>query len=282
MGGDNQETEVVEMWNTFDKLEDACFTGGDDSCGCLLGLGLSVSALCNNSKTEARAHVLTVLDKFQVHSTSPGDMAHQVLSVGLALIQSAAFSANIVSSDKVLSTVDKVIKDLGEAPQSAGIAMAAGTLLYNLTRAGITGITDFQVQLHQTWTKNLTSSESPPLLKVAAMTGLMALIGSQKALTSSTEPLSMALGDVNVDEVIQVMTQVVSVGDDIGIQNSAAWMLGNHYLSVSSVSETRTSETRTSGMSLIISGTRTSGMSLIISGTRTSGMSLILSETRTS
>ncbi|XP_061172326.1 focadhesin-like [Saccostrea echinata] len=236
--------EIVQMWNTFDKLEDACFTGRDDSCGCLLGLGLSVSALCNDSKTEARAHVLTVLDKLQVlhqQSTSPGDIAHQVLSVGMALIHSAAFNANIVSSDKVLSTVDKIIRDLGEAPQSAGIAMAAGILLYNLTRAGITGITDCQVQLHQTWTKNLTSSESSPLLKVAAMTGLMALIGSQKALTSSRETLSMALGDVNVDEVVRVMTRVVSMGDDIGIQNTAAWMLGNHYLSVSPVSETRTS-----------------------------------------
>lgn len=50
------------------------------SCGCLLGLGLAVSSLCTDSKTEARAHVLSVLDKLQScwQSSQPLDQAQEV------------------------------------------------------------------------------------------------------------------------------------------------------------------------------------------------------------
>lgn len=50
------------------------------SCGCLLGLGLAVSSLCCDSKTEARAHVLSVLDKLQScwQTSQPMDPAHEV------------------------------------------------------------------------------------------------------------------------------------------------------------------------------------------------------------
>ncbi|XP_048733859.2 focadhesin-like isoform X2 [Ostrea edulis] len=233
--------EVTQIWQTLDKLEDVCLAGGEEGCGSLLGLGVAVTALCNNTRTEARAHVLTVLDKLQakLQTTKPDNLVHQVLCVSLALINSSAFNANIIASDRVLSAVGKVSADQNEAPQSVELAMAVGILMYHLTKAGVSGMVDQQQHLLHTWTKNITCKESSPLLRMAAMSGLMALIGSQKTLISNTGSMSMSLGGMDADDVVKVMTQMISTGDDLGIQKTAAWMLGNYYLSASSVAETR-------------------------------------------
>lgn len=53
--------------------------------------------------------------------------------------------------------------------------------------------------------------------------------------------MSLSLSAINVDEVVKVIRQVVSMGDDLGLQNSAAWMLGQYYMSASSVTESRAS-----------------------------------------
>ena len=49
------------------------------------------------------------------------------------------------------------------------------------------------------------------------------------------------MGDINVDEVLKVVKQGITTGDDLGVQNNAAWMLGQYYMSTSGVRETRTS-----------------------------------------
>lgn len=53
--------------------------------------------------------------------------------------------------------------------------------------------------------------------------------------------MSLSLSAINVDEVVKVIRQVVSMGDDLGLQNSAAWMLGQYYMSASSATESRAS-----------------------------------------
>uniref|UniRef100_K1R2S9 Focadhesin C-terminal domain-containing protein n=1 Tax=Magallana gigas TaxID=29159 RepID=K1R2S9_MAGGI len=194
--------ETVQVWRALDNLEEACFTGREESCGCLLGLGLAVSSLCTDSKTEARAHVLSVLDKLQScwQSSQPLDQAHEIMAVDLALISSVAFNSNIISSDRVLSTVSQVVASQTEAPK-----------------------------------------ESSDQEKIAAMSGLLALVGSHRPLTPTSGTMSLSLSALNVDEVVKVIRQVVSMGDDLGLQNSAAWMLGQYYMSASSVTESRAS-----------------------------------------
>lgn len=235
--------ETVQIWRALDKLEEACFTGREESCGCLLGLGLAVSSLCCDSKTEARAHVLSVLDKLQScwQTSQPMDPAHEMMAVDFALISSVAFNSNIISSDRVLSTMSQVVASQSEARKSSGIAVAAGLLLYHLSEAGLSTVTDQQTLLHQTWTRSLNSEESSDQEKIAAMSGLLALIGSHRALTSTSGTMSLSLSGINVDEVVTVMRQVISMGDDLGLQNSAAWMLGQYYMSASSVTESRAS-----------------------------------------
>lgn len=53
--------------------------------------------------------------------------------------------------------------------------------------------------------------------------------------------MSLSLSAINVDEVVKVIRQVVSMGDDLGLQNSAAWMLGQYHMSASSANESRAS-----------------------------------------
>lgn len=48
--------------------------------GCLLGLAMAISAMCEEGKTEARAHVSSVFDKLsaQLEASKEKDTAYQV------------------------------------------------------------------------------------------------------------------------------------------------------------------------------------------------------------
>ncbi|XP_022331606.2 focadhesin-like [Crassostrea virginica] len=233
-------SERVQVWKSLDKLEEAGLTGKEESVGYMLGLGLAVSALCNDSQTEARAHVLSVIDKLQSLLESQS-LEHQILIVDLALISSVAFNANILSADKVLSIIDRILDFQKKAAESSAVAVASGLMLHSFNKARISTLTDQQMALHQVWTHSLSLQESAPMVRIAALSGLMSLIGSQRNLTASADGPFLSLGDINVDEVLKVVKQVITTGDDLGVQNNAVWMLGQYYMSTSGVRETRTS-----------------------------------------
>nr|KAG5694347.1 hypothetical protein BaRGS_035215 [Batillaria attramentaria] len=49
---------MMEMWTSLGALEDCCFnTTQDNRVGCLLGMGMALTGLCSEGKTESRAHV---------------------------------------------------------------------------------------------------------------------------------------------------------------------------------------------------------------------------------
>ena len=53
--------------------------------------------------------------------------------------------------------------------------------------------------------------------------------------------VSLTSSDVKVSEVLEVVTRMVHSDPDLGMQCSAAWMLGHLHLSACSVAETRAS-----------------------------------------
>nr|KAG5694346.1 hypothetical protein BaRGS_035214 [Batillaria attramentaria] len=105
---------------------------------------------------------------------------------------------------------------------------------------GHPGVAALRQTLTAQWLQTV-ATDSAPREKVAALNGVMALIGSEQTLIVVQAGVSLTSSDVKVSEVIQAVTRIVQGDPDLGIQCNAAWMLGHMYLSASAVAENRAS-----------------------------------------
>ncbi|XP_033729341.1 focadhesin-like [Pecten maximus] len=208
---------------------------------------MAVCAMCEEGKTESRAHVVSIYDKLLAlyDDLDPLDNIVQSVSVCTACIAGAAFSSNILSVTRVDTAVDKLMTTHSNHPQVTGVCLALGMLCYSLRRAGHPGVGDVRTRLCGSWIRTLSAEDTAPMEKVAILNGLMALIGSERTLIPVQS--SAVSSDLNTDDVIKVASQTVASGNDLGIQNNAAWMLGHLYLSACAVADTRASVPSTYG-----------------------------------
>ncbi|XP_041369730.1 focadhesin-like [Gigantopelta aegis] len=235
---------MVEVWKSLEILEDCCLaTDLENRSGSLLGLGLAISGLCEEGKTDSRVHVASIQEKLMglLDHTDVKQSEFEAICVSLACISGRAFGSNNLTIERVNATVDSLHRLHLEHPQVTGLSLALGMLCYSLGRASHPTIGQKSNKLMTDW-MNVLSSENTPLEKVAALNGLMALVGSERTLVSVQSSSSAVVGaDVNISKVIKMASQVISMDTDLGIQCNAAWMLGHLYLSACSVSETRAS-----------------------------------------
>ncbi|XP_046545325.1 focadhesin-like [Haliotis rubra] len=234
-----------EIWKTMDVLENCCLSQDlENRSGCMLGVGLAVSGLCEDGKTESRAHVSAVHDKLVMlmETTPPTDSSYQALCVAVSCISGRAFSVNILQIERVGALVDSLTQAHTQNPEVTGVCLALGALCYNLNKVGHPTIGQLRTKLVHDWLKGLASEETPPRQKVSTLNGLMALIGSERTLVSVQGSGASLLGsDVDADSVIKMATSVVANSSDLGIQSNSAWMLGHLYLSACAITETRAS-----------------------------------------
>lgn len=239
---------MLQIWKSLDKLEECCLKESlDNRSGAILGLGMAVCAMSEEGKTESRAHVVSIYDKMLAlyDDLDPLDNIFQSVSVCVACIAGSSFSSNILSVTRVDTAVDKLVTTHTTNPQVTGVCLALGMLSYSLRRAGHPGVGDVRTRLCGTWIKALSTEDTAPMEKVAILNGLMALIGSERTLIPVQS--SAVSSDLNIDEVIKVVSHIITSGNDLGIQNNAAWMLGHLYLSASAVADTRASVPATYG-----------------------------------
>ncbi|XP_067665779.1 focadhesin-like [Haliotis asinina] len=236
---------MIEIWKSMDVLENSCLSKDlENRSGCLLGVGLAVSGLCEDGKTESRAHVSAVHDKLTMlmEATPPTDSSYQALCVAVSCIGGRAFSANVLQIERVGALVDSLTQAHSQNPEVTGVCLALGTLCYNLNKVGHPMIGQLRTKLVHDWLEGLASEETPPRQKVSTLNGLMALIGSERTLVSVQGSGTSLLGsDVDADSVIKMATSVVAKSSDLGIQSNSAWMLGHLYLSACAITETRAS-----------------------------------------
>ncbi|XP_071110148.1 focadhesin-like [Haliotis cracherodii] len=236
---------MIDIWKTMDVLESCCLSKDlENRSGCLLGVGLAVSGLCEEGKTESRAHVSAVHDKLTMlmEETPSTDSSYQAVCVAVSCISGRAFSANILQIERVGAVVDSLTRAHAQNPEVTGVCLALGALCYNLSKVGHPTIGQLRTKLVQDWLKGLASEETPPRQKVSTLNGLMALIGSERTLVSVQGSGTSLLGtDVDADSVIKMATSVVAKSSDLGIQSNSAWMLGHLYLSACAITETRAS-----------------------------------------
>ncbi|KAK3097709.1 hypothetical protein FSP39_012361 [Pinctada imbricata] len=234
---------VVEIWRVLDLYEQCCFSDDDNISGALLGLGLVMSALCQDGKTEGRAHVASVLDKLIIsHKTATEpNQAYQALCVCLAMTAVAAFSANVLSTKQIDVVITSLVDSTIKYPQMSGPCLSFGLLSYSLQRLGHPGISETRKQIYDSWIKQWNDPDTSCVQQMAVLTGMMAMVGTERTLVPIQSDTTSSIPDISADDVVRVTKTAVTSSTDQGVQSSAAWILGHLYLAVSTATQSRAS-----------------------------------------
>ncbi|KAM9329744.1 focadhesin [Gastrophryne carolinensis] len=240
-----QQMNLVIM-KALDALESCCFEANQEyNIGCLLGVGLVLCFMSQSSQTDSQVHVSVTLRKLHEcleNSADQSRVVQEVLSYSVACVSVSAFSAGIIGAEEAEEYMNKLKILTEQNQQTSGLALALGNIVYGLSICGHGKAEDLNNRLLPAWIKILLAEGCPTMQRLAALNGLVALVGSESALIQlKSEAIQSSLFQSKLNEVIKTITQMINFSGVIGLQTNAAWILGHLYLSSLSSSQSRTS-----------------------------------------
>uniref|UniRef100_A0A8C3I2T7 Focadhesin n=1 Tax=Chrysemys picta bellii TaxID=8478 RepID=A0A8C3I2T7_CHRPI len=193
------------LMKSLDALEDCCFdTSLEYNTGCILGVGLVLSFMSHSSQTESRVHVSASLRKLCSYLDASEEQSRMFQEI---LAYSIACSCVSAFSMKII-----------EAVEAEEIMNKLRTLAEN------------------------NQQGSPTMQRLAAVNGLVALVGSEASMIQlKSEAIQSSQFQNKLNEIIRTLTQIVSFSGVIGLQTNAAWLLGHLHQSSLSSTQNRTS-----------------------------------------
>uniref|UniRef100_A0A8C5LP43 Focadhesin n=1 Tax=Leptobrachium leishanense TaxID=445787 RepID=A0A8C5LP43_9ANUR len=236
----------IHMMKCLDALENCCFDPNvENNTGCILGVGLVLSLMSQNSQTDNQVHVAATLRKLYGSLCDSADQsrtAQEVLSYSVACATISAFSAGIINAGEAEEHMNKLRMLTEQNQQTPGLALALGNVVHGLSVCGHGKAEDLNNRLQPAWIKILLAEGCPTMQRLSALNGLVAMVGSESALIQlKSEAIQSSQFQSKVNEVIRTITQIISFSGVIGLQTNAAWILGHLYLSSLSSSQSRTS-----------------------------------------
>lgn len=126
-------------------------------------------------------------------------------------------------------------------PQTPGFSLALGLAVHGLSVCGHGKAEHVHPHLLAAWIKILLAEGCPTMQRLAAVNGLVALVGSESYLVqlkSETELVSKQQNRLN--EVIRAVTQIITFSGAIGLQSNSACLLGHLHLAHMSSSHSHT------------------------------------------
>ncbi|XP_077597799.1 focadhesin [Stigmatopora nigra] len=217
-------------------LETGAFdTETEYNTGCLLGLGLVLSALCDGGQTGQHDRVIQNLERLHQaleDGDQQGRMLQEVLAYSAACVCVSAFGKSLVDSGKVDQVVGTLRSLTEDSQQTPGVAMALGLAVYGLSLCGHGKAEDLQPRLLSAWLKTLLAEGCPTMQRLAAVNGLVAAVGSERYIIQLKSDLETSSNQQSrLNEVIRAVSQIVSFSGAIGLQSNCACLLGHLYLS---------------------------------------------------
>ncbi|XP_038660548.1 focadhesin [Scyliorhinus canicula] len=234
------------LMKSLDALEQCCFdTTLEYNTGCILGVGLVLSLMSQSNQTESRVHVSVTLGKLcdsLDESVTQSRLLQEVLAYSVACVSVSAFSAGIIPADEAEEIMNKLRTLAEQSQQTPGFAMALGNLTHGLAVCGHGKAEDLNNRLLPAWMKILLAEGCPTMHRLAAVNGLVGLVGSESSLIQlKSETIQSSQFQSKMNEVIRAMTQIISFSGVIGLQSNAACALGHLHLTNMSSSQSRTS-----------------------------------------
>ncbi|RXM27461.1 Focadhesin [Acipenser ruthenus] len=215
------------------------------STGCILGVGLVLSLMSHSSQTESRVHVAVTLDKLLDsldESSNQGRMLQEVLAYSVACVSVSAFSVGIIEANKAEEVMKKLRAMTEQSQQTPGFALALGITVHGLSACGHGKAEDFYARVLPAWIKILLTEGCPTMQRLAAVNGLVALVGSESSLIQlKSDAVQASQHQSRLNEVIRTITQVISFSGAIGLQSNASCLIGHVHLANLSSSQSRTS-----------------------------------------
>ncbi|KAK7910251.1 hypothetical protein WMY93_014935 [Mugilogobius chulae] len=221
----SKQNDAELMAKGLDALESCSFNPNlEYNTGCLLGLGLVLASLCAHGQTEQQFHATKILDKLLAdlqESCGQSRMLQEVLAYSVACAGVSAFSAGLIDTP--------------------GFSLALGLVVHGLSSSGHGKAEDIHPRLLAAWIKILLAEGCPTMQRLAAVNGLVALVGSETYLVqlkSESELSSQQQSRLN--EVIRAITQIITFSGAIGLQSNSACLVGHLYLGHMSTSHSHT------------------------------------------
>ncbi|NXY62047.1 FOCAD protein, partial [Callaeas wilsoni] len=240
-----QQMNLVLM-KSLDVLEDCCFdTSLEYNTGCILGVGLVLSFMSHSSQTESQVHVSASLRKLWKYLDSSEDQSRgvqEVLAYSLACSCVSAFSVGIIEAAEAEKAMSKLRTLAEKNQQTYSFALALGAIVHGLSACGHGKAEDLSNRLMPAWIKIVLAEGSPTMERLAAVCGLVALVGSEGGMIQlKSESIQSSQFQSKLNEVIRTLTQIISFSQQIGLQTNAARLLGRLHMSCLSSSQNRAS-----------------------------------------
>ncbi|XP_030423609.1 focadhesin isoform X5 [Gopherus evgoodei] len=234
------------LMKSLDALEDCCFdTNLEYNTGCILGVGLVLSFMSHSSQTESRVHVSASLRKlcnYLDDSEEQSRMFQEILAYSIACSCVSAFSMKIIEAVEAEEIMNKLRTLAENNQQTSGFALALGSIVHGLAVCGHGKAEDLSNRLLPAWMKIVLAEGSPTMQRLAAVNGLVALVGSEASMIQlKSEAIQSSQFQNKLNEIIRTLTQIVSFSGVIGLQTNAVWLLGHLHQSSLSSAQNRTS-----------------------------------------
>uniref|UniRef100_A0A8U8C3P6 Focadhesin n=1 Tax=Geospiza parvula TaxID=87175 RepID=A0A8U8C3P6_GEOPR len=240
-----QQMNFVLM-KSLDALENCCFdTTLEYNTGCILGVGLVLSYMSHSSQTESRVHASASLRKLYKYLDSSEDQSRgvqEVLAYSVACSCVSAFSVGIIEAAEAEKAMSKLRTLAENNQQTYSFALALGAIVHGLSACGHGKAEDLSNRLMPAWIKIVLAEGSPTMERLAAVSGLVALVGSEGGMIQlKSESIQSSQFQSKLNEVIRTLTQIISFSEQIGLQTNAARLLGRLHMSCLSSTQNRAS-----------------------------------------
>ncbi|XP_034470972.1 focadhesin [Hippoglossus hippoglossus] len=233
------------LLSSLDALKGCCFNSDlEYNTGCMLGLGLVLAALCSSGQKDQRVHVTQTLDKLLSDlqdSSGQGRMMQEVLAYAVACVGVSAFSGGLIDAAKAEEVMNTVRTLTEESQQTPGFSLALGLVVHGLSLSGHGKAEDIHPRLLAAWIKILLAEGCPTMQRLAAVNGLVALVGSESYLIQLKSELELSSQQQSrLNEVIRAITQIITFSGAIGLQSNSACLVGHLHLAHMSTSHSHT------------------------------------------
>uniref|UniRef100_A0A1A7WHK4 Focadhesin n=1 Tax=Iconisemion striatum TaxID=60296 RepID=A0A1A7WHK4_9TELE len=231
------------LFSSLEVLESCSFNPNlEYNTGCVLGLGLVLSALCGH--VDHHVHIRQNLDKLLANlqdSSGQNRMLQEVLSYSVVCVSVSAFSGGLIDAAKAEEVMNTLRTLTEESQQTPGFSLALGLVVHGLSVSGHGKAEDIHPRLLAAWTKILLAEGCPTMQRLAAANGLVALVGSENHLIQlKFESELSSLQQSRLNEVIRSITQIITFSAAIGLQSNSACLVGHLYLAHVSTSHNHT------------------------------------------
>uniref|UniRef100_A0A7N8WWN7 Focadhesin n=1 Tax=Mastacembelus armatus TaxID=205130 RepID=A0A7N8WWN7_9TELE len=237
-----QDTDL--LFHSLEALESCCFNPSlEYNTGCMLGLGMVLAALCSSGPTDQHVHVTQTLDKLLSNlqdSSGQGRMQQEVLAYSVACVGVSAFTAGLIDAAKAEEIMNTLRTLTEESQQTPGFSLALGLVVHGLSVSGHGKAEDIHPRLLAAWIKILLAEGCPTMQRLAAVNGLVALVGSEGYLIQRIEIMiyfSFFCSD-NIALYVYCVSllQIITFSGAIGLQSNSACLVGHLHLAHMSTS----------------------------------------------